>query len=282
MARSSISEISERIDFPRIELAITVGFDSFRIEHDFYCEPESPGSSSYLIAMGNPKLSPLLDHFGQSGNKSAFLQTSFLHEIAHAIFDPIFSRVSHSQIAKLRTIHSDLSGSSLADEIPLAANNEHRNFLVDYLGDRMEERFCDSFSILASAKLAVPISSSRELASNRSKEADFSLYDTAHTLSRILQEIESGSISPSSLDLMQCADLAKSFALDGFRQDLSHPCLSDIERIGSLMKDRPSISLGGARFFQERLDSRRAPSCPSGQAFDGASLNPSDIRASRF
>ncbi len=285
-AITPISELSEKINSMEsvspsgIEKLIQVEFESLMRSDDFYCLSESPEISS--IFMGSPKSSPLAEYFNQSENKSAFLQTAFLHEIGHAIFDPIFSRTSHNKTAKLRTIHSALSGASLADEIPPIENYEQRHFLVNYLGQRMEERFCDSLSLLASAKLGIPVSSSEELISNRSKEVDFSPYDTSSTLSAILRDIESGNIPPSSLSLRQCAELARDFALAGFRQDLSHPILSDPIQIEDLKETFSLISLGGPRFFQERLDSRRICAASSSNARDSADVNPSENRSSRL
>lgn len=281
IAFSPIAEISSKIDFPEIKKTIQVTLKSSkRNQLDFYHESISPEESSIFIR--SPEYPPLSEYFAQSENKPAFLQVAFLHEIGHAIFDPIFRRAAHNQPAKLRTIHSDLSGSSLADEIPAIKNDEHRNFLVSYLGQRLEERFCDSFAVLASAKLGVPISSSEELASNRSKEAELFLYDTSSTLSKILQDIGSGSIRPSSLDLMRCADLAKSFALEVFRQDLSHPCLSYPKLIEALIEAHPHLSVGGLRFFQERLDSRRSTAHPLRQDSDSIFTDPSESRSSRL
>lgn len=253
-----VEEISKRIDFPEINQTIHVGFESLEKDHDFYHKNKDNNASISLIVLGKPKFLPLSTHYSESKNKHDFLQIAFLHEIGHSIFGSLFSCSTSNPAYKLRTIFSDLSGASLADEIHENIFDDAREFLVRRLGNRLEERFCDSFAMLASASLGMQPSSLNELIENRTKEPFFSDYDNSDTLSQLLQRISERSHISSPLSMMECAIQAKEFALKGFRDDLGIKHLSDSSWLESQTASLRASK--GPQSFQERLQHRRETS----------------------
>lgn len=227
-ARESISELLLKTDFFDVDSLVEILFFSAKDKPEFH---HQSAISYERVFLGIPKTSPLSDSWNMSRNQAAFLQTAFLHEIGHAIFNKTFNRVMEANV--LLNIQPS-SGRGFLDEIKWpkgkgqsdvdireyeAAMEIHMR-LLDDLGIRFKEQFSDVVAFAAGKALGIPEGTLRLQLLLRSAEEPNSPYDTSDALRIAQKRLASRPNEISSLS--RCAAMAESIVMESLRADFQN------------------------------------------------------------
>lgn len=193
--------------------------------------------------------------WNQSGNRKFFLQTAFLHEIGHAIFNATFERTAYSQSEILRTACSP-AGVALSSRLEPARKGEEksRDILMRKLGARFLEGFSDVIAVLAGKSLNIPDEAREELFRMRAREGSLAPYDTSKVVRAAINLVDAGNADISSLS--KCVSIAKNIVMEGFGQDIRALGIESQE--WKALREVLSLQRGSSAFILPKIARRRA------------------------